>query len=147
MMNTKKLEKWILLEQSGELSPRRQKVLNACPAAQATRDQLSAICSAVQHTDVEPSPWAATQIDARLKTERRSMLLPARVWQPILALAACLTLVVTTFDFIPETSTEPSAALTEAETFSWSVQFEEDMVELESLILAISGDPLDITEM
>jgi hypothetical protein len=146
-MKTNKLEKWILLEQSGELSPRRRKILEACPDAAAKRAELNALCTAVRPVSAEPSPWAATRINARLKTERRSLLLPARVWQPILALAACLTLVVTTFDFMPETSTTPSTVLTAAETYAWSVQFEEDLAELESLILAISGTPLDITEM
>ncbi len=146
-MKTNKLEKWILLEQSGELSPRRRKMLDACPDAAAKRAELNALCSAVQPADAEPSPWCVTRINARLKTERRSLLLPARVWQPILALAACLTLIVTTFDFMPETSTTPPTVLTAAETYAWSVQFDEDLAELESLILAISGTPLDITEM
>ena len=90
MMNAKKMEKWILLEQTGELSPRKQKILNACPQAQEKRDELNALFSAVPNVETEPSPWAATKINARLQKERRPVLLPARVWQPVLALAACL---------------------------------------------------------
>ncbi len=147
MMNAKQIEKWILLEQSGELSPRRQKVLNASPEADAKRAELNALCAAVTSPDVEPSPWAVTRINARLQTERRSILLPARVWKPILTLAACLTLAIATFDFMPESSPVSVAAVAVGETDVWSVQFEEDLAELESLILAISGDPINIMEM
>ena len=145
-MNKVKLEKRVLLEQSGELSPRQQRRLNGCPEAQAVRDELNAFFSTVQEFDTEPSPWAVPRINARLQKERRSILLPIRVWQPILALAACLTLVVTTLDFMSGTSSESTASITVVEDV-WNVQFEEDLAELESLILAISGDPLDITEM
>jgi len=147
MMKTKQIEKWLLLEQTGELSERKRRLLNACPEADAKRAELKALCSAVVPSDAEPSPWAVTRINARLQTERRSILLPLRVWKPILALAACLTLVVTTLDFRPESSAVSVAAVAVGEVDVWNVQFEEDLVELESLILAISGDPLDITEM
>lgn len=147
-MKTKKLEKWVLLEQSGELSPRKQKILNACPEAPAKRAELAGLLAAVQPPDAEPSPWAAAKIDARLRTERRSLLLPARVWQPVLALAACLTLAVMTFDFAPEPSPISTEAIAAAvEGGAWSTSFEEDLAELEGLILAISDTPLDITEM
>jgi ferric-dicitrate binding protein FerR (iron transport regulator) len=146
-MNANKLEKWILLEQTGELSARKQKILNACPEAQAKRDELDALRMAIPSKGAEPSPWAATRINARLQQERRSVLLPARVWQPILALAACLTLVVTTFDFTPESSPASVAAVAVGEVDAWGVQFEEELAELESLILAISDTPLDIAEM
>lgn len=147
MMNMDKIEKWILLEQSGELSAHRKKILDACPEAPAKRAELNALCAALQKSDAEPAPWTVTKINARLKTERRSILLPARVWQPILALAACLTLVVMTYDFKPDTVTEQAAVLTAAETYAWSVEFDADLVELESLIQSISGTSLDITEM
>jgi hypothetical protein len=64
-----------------------------------------------------------------------------------LALAACLTLVVVTLDFTPEPSAVSVAAVAVGDEDEWNVQFEEDLVELENLILAISGDPLDIMEM
>jgi len=147
MMNEKKLEKWLLLEQTGELSAKKQQTLNACPEAEAKRSELNALCAAVSLSDAEPSSWAATRIHARLKTERRSLLLPVHVWQPILALAACLTLVVTTFDFTPKSFPVPVAAVAVGEADVWNVQFEEDLMELESLILAISDDSFDIIEM
>jgi hypothetical protein len=160
MMNAKKLEQWILLEQTGELSPRKQKILNACQDAKAKRKELNALMAVVSPVDVEPSPWTTTRINARLQKERRSVLLPARVWQPIVALAACLTLVVTTFDF-PAKKTVPAtvidvtyvpdiddvAAVAVDDVDAWGAAFEEDLAELEGLILAISDSPLDIMEM
>ncbi len=144
-MKTKKLEKWLLLEQSGELSPRHQRLLDACPEAQAGREELNALCASIPESGAEPSPWAATKIAARLRKERRSILLPSRVWKPILAMAACLTLLVSTLDF-NQTSSTPVTVMKSGMDV-WNEQFEEDLIELESLILAISGDPIDIMEM
>jgi len=144
-MKTTTLEKWLLLEQTGELSARRRRALDACPEAQDKRVELNALCAAVPVSDAEPSPWAAAKISARLRKNRRSILLPSRVWQPILALAACLTLVVSTWNFNQTASS--SVAVTVAEVGVWSDQFEEDLMELESLILAISDDSIDIVEM
>jgi len=145
-MKTKKLEKWLLLEQTGELSKRKQRRLNNLPETQAKRDELNALCAAVSVVAEEPSPWTVAKIDARLRKERRSILLPARVWTPILALAACLTLVVGTWDFKPVPSVD-SVSVVVSETEAWTAQFSEELVELESLILAISDSSLDIREM
>jgi len=144
-MKTKKLEKWLLLEQSGELSARRQRVLNACSEAQAKRDELKALCAAVPILDVEPEPWAITKIAARLREERRPVVTFSKVWKPVFLTAACLMLVVNIFDFKQTSSTSVVIEMTEVNV--WNDQFEEDLVELESLILAISGDSLDIMEM
>jgi hypothetical protein len=146
-MNAKKLEKWILLEQTGELSPRKQRILNACPQAAEKRAELTALQAAASSGKQEPSPWAVTRIAARLRTEKRPYLLPVRIWQPILALAACLTLFFTTIDFPSEPSAVAVASVEVGVADEWNVQFEEDLAELENLILAISGDPLDIMEM
>ena len=54
-------------------------------------------------------------------------------------------LVVNTFNF-KQTSTD-SAVIAETEMDVWNNQFEEDLVELESLILAMSGDLVDSMEM
>ena len=144
-MKTTTLEKWILLEQSGELSPRRQRVLNAIPEAQEKRDELNALCAATPLSEVEPSPWTTTKITARLREERPPVITFSKVWKPLFLTAACLMLVVSTFDF---RQTSPAfVSITESELDVWDNQFEEDLVELESLILAISGDPLDIMEM
>ena len=144
-MKMKTLEKWVLLEQSGELSPRRQRKLEACPETQAKRDEYQALCEAVQIPDVEPSPWAVTKIAARLREERHPVLTFSKVWKPVFLTAACLTLVVSTFNLNQAPSALAVVAVVEAE--EWNVQFEEDLVELESLILAISGDSIDTMDM
>ena len=147
-MKTEKLEKLLLLEQSGELSVRQRKQLEACPEAVVKRKEIKALCTAVCPSGAEASPWGAVRIDARLRAERRSLLLPARVWKPVLALAACLTLLVSIWNFGPESSSAPPVTVQAVKSADvWNVRFEEDLAELESLIVAISGDPLSITEM
>jgi ferric-dicitrate binding protein FerR (iron transport regulator) len=146
-MNAKKIEKWVLLEQSGELPPRKQNILNACPQTQQMREELNALFKAVPAADPEPSPRAATRIHARLRQERRPVLLSARVWSPVLAAAACLMLLVNIFNFMPGSSPASAATVAVGEADVWNVRFEEDLAELEGLILAISDTPLDIMEM
>jgi len=144
-MKTKQIEKLLLLEQTGELTARQRRMLNTNPDAQAKRDELKVLCASVPAVDVEPSPWAVAKIDARLRKERRPVLNFSNVWKPIFLTVACLTLVVSTFDF-NQTSPAPVAVMA-AEVDVWNVQFEEDLVELESLILAISGDSFDMVEL
>ena len=144
-MKTKKLEKWLLLEPSGELSPRRKRLLDAWPEAQTKRDELKALCEALPASEAEPAPWAAAKIAARLREECRPRLAFSKVWKSVFLTAACLTLVVSTFNF-KQTSPAPGAVVA-AEMDVWNVQFEEDLVELESLILAISDSSLEIVEM
>ena len=144
-MKTTKLEKLILLEQSGELSAQQRRLLDACPEAKAKRDELTVLHAATPLLEVEPSPWTATKIAARLREEPRPVLRFSKVWKPVFLTTACLMLVVSTFDF---KQTVPDAVVvTETEMDGWNNQFEDDLVELESLILAISGDPLDVMEM
>ena len=139
-MKTKTLEKYLLLEQSGELSARKRRLLDACPEAQAKRDELKILQVATPLSEVEPSPWTTTKIAARLREERKPVVTFSNVWKPVFLTAACLTLVVSTFDF---KQTVPDAVVfTETEMDAWNNQFEVDLVELESLILAMSGDPI-----
>jgi len=145
-MKAKTVEKLLLLEQTGELSKRQKVRLDAAPGVQEKRDELNALCAAVSVVTEDPSPWTVSKIDARLRKERRPILLPTRVWKPILALAACLTLVVSTWDFKPAPSVD-SISVVISETEAWTAQFSEDLGELENLILAISDSSLDISEM
>jgi len=144
-MKTKKMEKWLLLESSGELSLRRKRLLDVGPEAQAKRDELKALCEALPALEAEPAPWAAVKIVARLREERRLRLTFSRVWKPVFLTAACLTLVVSTFNF-KQTAPVPVAVVA-TEMDVWDVQFEEDLVELESLIRTISDSSLEIVEM
>lgn len=144
-MKTKTLEKLLLLEQTGELSARQRRLLDACPEAQAKRDELNALCAAVLSTNAEPEPWAVAKIAARLRMERASLFKFSRLWKPVLLTMVCMMLIVNTFDFKQTAPEHTEVVMTEMDV--WSSQFENDLAELESLILAISGDPLDIMEM
>ena len=144
-MKTKKLERLLLLEQSGELSHRKRCLLNACPEAQAKRDELNTLCAAIPTSDAEPSPWTTKKIVARLREEQKPVVTFSKVWKPVFLTVACLMLAVNTFNF-KQTSLEPTVVVA-TEMDAWNDQFEEDLVELESLILAISGDPLDSMKM
>lgn len=148
-MKTKTMQKWLLLEQTGELSPRRKQRLNACPEAQALREELRSLYASIPESSIQPSPWSVAKIDARLREERRSTTVFSKHWKTALALAACLTATVGILNFHGgQVSSSPAVAVaTVAGVDVWSVPIEEDLSKLESLIVAISGDPLDIMEM
>ncbi len=148
-MKMEKLEKLLLLEQTGELSSRQCRKLDACPEAQAKRDELKAFCASVPAADVEPSPWAVTKIAARLREEHRPNLIFFKHWKPALALAAILMIVSGIFNFHGNqtSSTSTAVVVAAAGVDVWNDPLEEDLGRLENLIVAISGDPLDIMEM
>ena len=50
-------------------------------------------------------------------------------------------------DFPPQSSEITAASVEAAVQDDWTAEFEEDLAELESLILAMSDAPLDIMEM
>ena len=93
-MNPKQLEQFLLLEMSGELSPRQRRELDAQLAASAEarrqRDDLRRLAAALPAPAAQPAPGAAAQIAARLRQPARPAfnLLPA--WKPALAAAAAL---------------------------------------------------------
>jgi hypothetical protein len=148
-MKTKKIEKWLLLEQSGELSPRRRRLLNGCPEAQSKRAELNALCAALPALDAEPSPRTVIRITARLREEHRSGLTFSRALKPALALAASLMVVGGILNFHGKQTSSASAlvVVAAAEVDVWNDPLEEELGRLENLIIAISGDPLDIMEM
>ncbi len=148
-MKSKKIEKWLLLEQSGELSPRRQRLLNSCLEAQTKRAELNALRAALPALDAEPSPWTVARIAARLNERQHMTLDFQKGLKPALALAACLLLVAGFFDFHGNqtASTSTAVVVAAAGVDVWNDPLEEDLGRLENLIVAISGDPLDIMEM
>lgn len=151
-MKTKKLEKWLLLEQSGELSSRQLRrlihELDVSDKARQLRTDLRMLRSSVRSPDAEPSPWTVARIDARLRSEKYPAMNLSRFLKPVLALAAGLALVLGSWNFHGEqTSSAFTAVVAAAEVDVWNVPFEEDLSRLENLIVAISGDPLDIMEM
>lgn len=152
-MKTAKLEKWLLLEQSGELSPRQlrqlSRELDNSGKARGLRNDLRRLKGSVITPKIEPSPWYITRIAARLSQETRPSLNFYKVLKPALALAAGLVVVIGIFNFHGEqtSSTSTAVLLAAAEVDVWNDPIGEDMGKLENLMVAISGDPLDIMEM
>lgn len=148
-MNAKKLERWVLLEQTGELSPRQvrrlNRMLNQSEASRKIRDDLLLFSRSVQKSDEPLSPWVVTRINSRLRGQLRPDTFLSGVWRPALAMAACIALVAGILNF--RDGNLPSGALATAGVDVWNVQYDDDLGQLESLILAISDDSFDIMEM
>jgi len=151
-MKMKKLEKWLLLEQSGELSSgqlrRLGRELAVSDKARALREELGRLKGSVITPEIEPAPWTIVRITARLREERGSVLNFYKVWKPVLVLAAGLTVIAGIFNFHGEQAPSTSTAVVAAAGVDvWNDPIEEDLSKLENLIVAISGDPLGIMEM
>jgi hypothetical protein len=152
-MKTNKLEKLLLLEQSGELSPgqrcRLEHELQVSEKARKLRTDLGVLSGSINKPDVELSPWTVARIDARLREKSHPAFNPAVLWKPVLALAAGLTIISGVFNFNEnQISSAPAVAVTgTTEVDVWSVPFEEDLRRLETLIMAISVNPADLMEI
>lgn len=153
-MNPKQLEQFLLLEQSGELSPRQRRALDAglaaAHAARRFRDQLRTLAAAVPAPAAGPAPGAAVRIAARLQAPPVSAFRPA--WKPALAAAAALALFIGVRAFRPAPvsipAAETAAVATAAEEEEWTDPLDADFTELESLLAAISSnDAFEITEL
>lgn len=145
-MNPNELERLILLEQSGELTARQRRALDAAlaasPEARRFRDQLRALAAAVPEPD-GPAPEAAARIADRLREKTRPsfVLLPA--WKPALAAAAALALLVGVRSFRPVPAAAPvaeTAAVAAAADEDWADPLDADFTELESLLAAMTAD-------
>jgi len=152
-MKTEKLQKWLLLEQSGELSSRNlrrlERELAGSEKNRRLRNDLSRLRGAVVTPVIEPSPWCIIKIAARLNQESGTSLNFYKLLRPSLAFAAGLAIIIGISNFHGEQTSSPSAAvlLAAVEVDVWNDPVGEDMGKLESLIVAISGDPSDIMEM
>ena len=154
-MNPHELERLLLLEQSGELSPRQRRTLDAelaaNPAARRTRDQLRALAGAVPPPAAAPAPAAAARIAARLRPPRPAAWIFRPVWKPALAAAAALALFLGVRAFRPAPVAAPietAANATASADEDWTDPLDAEFTELENLLLAIStDDSLDVTEL
>lgn len=149
------LERLLLLEQTGELTPRQQSrlaaALAAAPRARAQRDQLRHITRAATAPETAPTPAALSaataRIDARLRHPRPLTAVP---WQPLLAAAAALVLIVgATFFHIARhpAATSQQAALaddTELDT-AWLNPMDTEFTELEDLLVGLATDDFYFT--
>lgn len=148
-MNPKQLEQLLLLEQSGELSPRQRRALDAelaaAPAARRFRDQLRALAAAVPPSAAPPASDAAARIAARLAPRPQTY-----AWKPLLAMAAALALLLGAYVFRPGPAAAPveTAAAAATEEEDWTDPLDAEFTELESLLAAIStDDTFAITEL
>lgn len=152
-MKTGKLEKLLLLEQSGELSFRQRRrlirELAVSDEARRVRAELSILSSSIRLPDAEPSLWAVARIVSRLREDTcPSSIRLSRILKPVLALAASLVLMMNAWNFHGGQALSTSvAAVTPAGVDVWNDPFEEDLSRLENLIGTLSGSPLDIMEM
>ncbi|MEI8205791.1 MAG: hypothetical protein WCG03_02825 [Kiritimatiellales bacterium] len=151
-MKRKKLEKCLLLEQSGELSPRQlrqlERELAASENARILRQELGRLRGSVLLPETEPFPWTVARISARLREERRPVLTATQVIKPVLALAACVMAVAGIFNFHgKQAASSPVAVVAAAGVDVWNDPLEGDLSRLERQIAAISGDSIDIMEM
>ena len=149
-MNPQQLEQLLLLESSGELSPRQRRALDAAlaaaPEARRFRDQLRALSAAVPPPAAPPASDAAARIAARLAARPQTF-----AWKPLLATAAALALLLGVYTLRPGPAAAPVetaavAAATEEE--EWIDPLDAEFTELESLLAAIStDDAFEITEL
>jgi ferric-dicitrate binding protein FerR (iron transport regulator) len=152
-MKTKNLEKWLLLEQSGELTPKQARqlarLLDTSAEARRLRADLDTLRKAVPVLDPDLPSWTVVKISARLREEFRPADMAVRVLKPVLLLAACLLLAAGLFNFQGESTTpDPVVALAEMPGLDvWNDPMGNALDELESLLVVLSGDPYDIMEM
>jgi hypothetical protein len=155
-MNAKQLERLLLLEQSGELSPKQRHQLDAELAtsteARRLRTEIRGLAATIPPPATPLVPDAARRIAARLDQASKPTLAFQPMWKPILAAAAALALLlgVRTFrDGDPALPIESAAVSVPApEEEEWTDPLESEFTELESLLAAISSDDsFEITEL
>ena len=154
-MNASRLEQLLLLEQSGELTEKQRRALDADlaanPAARQFRAELQHLAAAVPPVRATPAPGTSARIAARLAGARPfAVFRPA--WRPALAAAAALALLIGLRTYHGQRAPAgeaPAAAVTAAaEEEEWTDPLEADFTELENLLVAIdSSAALDITEL
>ena len=154
-MKPEQLEQWLLLEQSGELTPQQKLRLDAelaaSEAARRLRDQLRTIAGAVSAPAVQPAANSAARIAARLRPAARPAFTFVAAWKPALAFAAALALIVGVRTFQaprPAGTVETAAVTTAAEEEEWSDPLDSEFTELESLLASIASEnSLETTEL
>jgi anti-sigma factor RsiW len=154
-MNSNELEQLLLLEQSGELSSKQRRQLEAELAVSAEARRLRAevrrLAAAIPASAAQPAPSATAIIAARLRQAPKPALAFQPIWKPVVAAAAALALLLGVHTFHGGKAADPteSAAVAAAsEEEDWTDPLEADFTELESLLAAISSDDaLEITEL
>ena len=153
-MNAARLEQILLLEQSGELSSKQRRILDAelaaNPAARQLRAELQRLAAAIPPAGAAPAPGTATRIAARLGPARPPAAAFPPAWKPALAAAAAFALLLGVRTYhgktVPAGATAPAVAA--AAEDEWSDPLDADFTELENLLTSIAAEnPFDTTEL
>jgi len=153
-MKPQQIERLLLLEQSGELSPNQQQQLEAelstSEEARQLQEELRALAAAIPSIEVQPAPDAAARITVRLHQPAQPVRVFHPIWKPLLATAAALAILFGVRAWqAPDTGSIKTAQieLTEEEE-AWLSPFEADFTEIENLLAAIdSDDSMHMTEL
>ena len=150
-MTPQQLEKLLLLEQSGELSPeqsrRLQQELAASTAARYQRNQLQKLAAHIPPLPWQPAPGAAERIAARLSTTP-----PApRQWtfRPAWAAAAAIItfLAISAALRHPNRRSPPAPVAAAVETEAWNDPLDADFAAIENLLADISAEPFEWADL
>ena len=149
-MNTILLNRLLLLEQSGELSPQQRRRLDAelarSDSARQLRQELHTLARVLPPPAIHPAPDAA-QLALILGSAAAVVSCPP-AWKPLLAAAAVLALLLGIRAF-HATEAPPVLAVTAiaGEEEEWTDPLDADFTELETLLLAVAADiEFQITE-
>ncbi len=152
-MNQTHVERWLLLEQTGELSARQRRQLAAALAASSVarrgRAELCGLAAAIPPVTAQPAADAVPRIAARLRARQKPSLTFPPAWKPALAAVAALALLVglRVFRYQPG-GYGGSAVAAVAEEEDWTDPLEAEFAELENLISGFDSDePFGITEL
>ena len=155
-MNPSQLEQLLLLEQSGELSPKQRRELDAALAASAEarrqRGQLRGFAATVPPPTAQSAPDTTHRIHARLQARQKPSSAFHPVWKSALASAAALVLLIGVHAYRGKTNPIPAepavASVTTAAEEEWTDPLDSEFTELENLITTIStDDTFEMTEI
>ena len=153
-MKTKRTERLLLLEQSGEMTARQkrrlQRVMETSPEIRRLRTELNFLNRAVLDAGAEPPEWSTDKIINRLRTETGRHRLCMPVWKPVFAIAAGLAVVASIWNFTAGKPLPAMALNSGAETemdLLWDDPFGAELAELENLLLTISVDLVSFAEL
>ena len=158
-MSEEKLERLLLLAQTGELSDVQRKELDTLLAqtesARAYRDDMEAMLSAVRDTplprDLDPMVMRRIEIQGRRAMNTRERRSPASIlltWRPALASGiAAIALLFLGIRFVQQNEgNAESAGVTEADQpvermeFAWDIEFDDEVEDLNDLLALAEGD-------
>ncbi len=145
-MNPKQLEHLLLLEQSGELSPKQRRTLDAelaaHPSTRQLRKELRGLTALIPSPAAPPSSQSTAAIHARLNSPAKTTSAFRPAWKPALAAVAALSLLlgIHTYHTKTPSSFPPVVASTTTQEEEWTDPLDSEFTELESLIATISTD-------